>query len=136
MGLPFVCPIAYVDGEPMLDGGISDSIPLERAITQGYDNNLVILTRNYGYRKSSKPSKVPFFFYRKYPNVKNAIRQRNAMYNRQMELVETMERDGRVEVIRPVRPVEVGRIERDTNKLLALYEEGYNLAAQIEFEKE
>ena len=133
--LPFVCPIAYVDGEPMLDGGISDSIPLERAITQGYDNNLVILTRNYGYRKSSKPSKVPFFFYRKYPNVKNAIRQRNAMYNRQMELVETMERDGRVEVIRPVRPVEVGRIERDTNKLLALYEEGYNLAAQIEFEK-
>ena len=134
--LPFVCPIAYVDGEPMLDGGISDSIPLERAITQGYDNNLVILTRNYGYRKSSKPSKVPFFFYRKYPNVKNAIRQRNAMYNRQMELVETMERDGRVEVIRPVRPVEVGRIERDTNKLLALYEEGYNLAAQIEFEKE
>ena len=134
--LPFVCPIAYVDGEPMLDGGISDSIPLERAITQGYDNNLVILTRNYGYRKSSKPSKVPFFFYRKFPNVKNAIRQRNAMYNRQMELVETMERDGRVEVIRPMRPVEVGRIERDTNKLLALYEEGYNLAAQIEFEKE
>ena len=53
-----------------------------------------------------------------------------------MELVETMERDGGVEVIRPVRPVEVGRIERDTNKLLALYEEGYNLAAQIEFEKE
>ena len=134
--LPFVCPIAYVDGEPMLDGGISDSIPLERAITQGYDNNLVILTRTDGYRTPFKPSKVPFFFYRKYPNVKNAIRQRNAMYNRQMELVETMERDGRVEVIRPVRPVEVGRIERDTNKLLALYEEGYNLAAQIEFEKE
>ena len=29
--LPFVCPIAYVDGKPMLDGGISDSIPLLRA---------------------------------------------------------------------------------------------------------
>ena len=134
--LPFVCPIAYVDGEPMLDGGISDSIPVERAMSQGYDNNLVILTRNYGYRKPQKATKVPFFFYRKYPKAKEAIRNRNAMYNRQMELVETMENEGRVEVLRPVKPVEVGRIERDIDKLLALYQEGYDLAAQIEFESQ
>ena len=134
--LPFVCPITYVDGEPMLDGGISDSIPLERAMSLGYDNNLVILTRNHGYRKPQKASKVPFFFYRKYPKVKDAIRGRNAMYNRQMELVETMEREGRVQVLRPMKPVEVGRIERNIDKLLALYQEGYDLAAQIEFEME
>ena len=133
--LPFVCPIAYVDGEPMLDGGISDSIPIERALSQGFDNNLVVLTRNHGYRKPQKATKIPFFFYRKYPNVKEAIRGRNSMYNHQMELVETMEREGRVEVLRPIRPVEVGRIERNAEKLLALYQEGYYLAAQIEFEK-
>ena len=134
--LPFVCPITYVDGEPMLDGGISDSIPLERAMSLGYDNNLVILTRNHGYRKPQKASKVPFFFYRKYPNIKAAIRGRNAMYNRQMELVEAMENEGRVQVLRPMKPVEVGRIERNIDKLLALYQEGYDLAAQIEFEME
>lgn len=134
--LPFVCPIAYVDGEPMLDGGISDSIPLERAMSQGYDNNLVILTRNRGYRKPQKATRVPFFFYRKYPKIKETISGRNAMYNRQMELVEEMEREGRVQVLRPVKPVEVGRIERNTDKLLALYQEGYDLAAQIEFEME
>lgn len=134
--LPFVCPIAYVDGEPMLDGGISDSIPLERAMSLGYDNNLVVLTRNLGYRKPQKATKVPFFFYRKYPNIKDAIRNRNAMYNKQMELVEKMENEGRVGVLRPVKPVEVGRIERDIDKLLALYQEGYDLAAQIEFEIE
>ena len=134
--LPFVCPIAYVDGEPMLDGGISDSIPLERAMSQGYDNNLVILTRNRGYRKPQKATKVPFFFYRKYPKIKETISGRNAMYNKQMELVEEMEREGRVQVLRPVKPVEVGRIERNTDKLLALYQEGYDLAAQIEFEME
>ena len=134
--LPFVCPIAYVDGEPMLDGGISDSIPLERAMSLGYDNNLVVLTRNLGYRKPQKATKVPFFFYCKYPNIKDAIRNRNAMYNKQMELVERMENEGRVGVLRPVKPVEVGRIERDIDKLLALYQEGYDLAAQIEFEME
>ncbi len=105
-------------------------------MSQGYDNNLVVLTRNQGYRKPQKVTKVPFFFYRKYPKVKDAIRGRNAMYNRQMELVETMESEGRVEVLRPVKPVEVARIERDIDKLLALYQEGYDLAAQIEFEIE
>ena len=134
--LPFVCPIAYVDGEPMLDGGISDSIPLERAMSLGYDNNLVVLTRNHGYRKPQKATRVPFFFYRKYPKVKETISGRNAMYNKQMELVEGMEREGRVQVLRPVKPVEVGRIERNIDKLLALYQEGYDLAAQIEFEVE
>ena len=49
--LPFVSPVSYVDGEPMLDGGIADSIPLLRARELGYDNNLVVLTRNKGYRK-------------------------------------------------------------------------------------
>ena len=134
--LPFVCPIAYVDGEPMLDGGIADSIPLERAMSQGFDNNLVVLTRNKGYRKPQKATKVPFFFYHKYPNVKETIRNRNAMYNKQMELVESMEHDGRVEVLRPIKPIQVGRIERNIDKLLALYQEGYDLAAQIEFEME
>ena len=50
--LPFVCPIAYVDGRPMLDGGIADSIPLLRARELGYDNNVVVVTRNRGYRKA------------------------------------------------------------------------------------
>ena len=134
--LPFVCPITNIDGELMLDGGISDSILLERVMSQGYDNNLVVLTRNYGYRKPQKATKVPFFFYRKYPNAKAAIRGRNAMYNSQMELVERMEDEGWVEVLRPVEPIAVGRMERDTEKMLALYQEGYDLAAQIGFEME
>lgn len=134
--LPFVCPISYVDGEPMLDGGIADSIPIERALSQGFDNNLVVLTRNIGYRKPSKPTKVPFFFYRKYPNAKKAIRLRNSIYNKEIELVEQMEKEGSVAVLRPIKPIEVGRMERNTDKILTLYNEGYNLAAQIEFEKE
>lgn len=131
--LPFVCPITTVDGVPMLDGGITDSIPLERAISQGFDNNVVVLTRNRGYRKPCKPTKVPFFFYRKYPNVKEAIRRRNEMYNRQMELVERLEDEGRLTVLRPQRPVEVGRMERNVDKILALYQEGYELAGKLEF---
>lgn len=131
--LPFVCPISYVDGEPMLDGGIADSIPIERAISQGCLNNVVVLTRNKGYRKPVKGTRVPFMFYRKYPMVKEAIRQRNTIYNQEIELIEKLEKEGMITVIRPEKPIEVGRMERDIEKLTALYEEGYNLASKIEF---
>lgn len=131
--MPFVSPIVYVDGEPMLDGGIGDSIPLMRAIGQGYKNNMVVLTRNRGYRKPDKPSRVPFFCYRKYPAMRKAIMERNAMYNRQIEQVERLEEEGKVTVLRPVNPIVVDRIERDCNKLLALYNEGYNCANGIQF---
>lgn len=133
--LPFVSPISYVDGEPMLDGGIADSIPLLRARELGFDNNLVVLTRNKGYRKPQKPTTVPWFFYRKYPSLREAIRRRNTLYNEQIDLVERLEDKGELVVIRPQRPITVDRIERDTRKLLDLYNEGYECAAAVEFIK-
>ncbi len=134
--LPFVSPISYVDGEPMLDGGIADSIPLLRAQSQGFTNNVVVLTRNKGYRKSRKPTRVPFFMYRKYPALRDAIRRRNAFYNEQIALVEQLEEDGKITVIRPERPIEVDRMERNIGKLTALYEEGYSCADKIKFTTE
>ena len=133
--LPFVSPISYVDGVPMLDGGIADSIPLLRARELGYDNNLIVLTRNKGYRKPQKPTTVPPFFYRKYPHLREAIRQRNALYNEQIDMVERLEAEGKLTVIRPIKPITVDRMERDTDKLLDLYNEGYNCAAEIDFIK-
>lgn len=127
--LPFVCPIAYVDGSPMLDGGIADSIPLLRARSLGYTDNVVVLTRNKGYRKEDNPSKVPPFFYRKYPELRHAIASRNMMYNQQISMVEELEDKGELIVLRPQKPIEVSRMERDTAKLLALYDEGYQTAA-------
>lgn len=125
--LPFVCPITYVDGEPMLDGGIADSIPLMRARELGYDNNVVILTRNKGYRKKEKDMKFVSLFYKQYPAMQEAIRNRNRIYNEQISIIEAMEERGEIIVIRPQRPIEVDRMERDSKKLIALYEEGYEL---------
>ena len=133
--LPFVSPISYVDGQPMLDGGITDSIPLLRAQELGYDNNIVVLTRNRGYRKPDKPTLVPPFIYRKYPELRRAIHSRNKMYNEQISTIEQLEESGKLTVLRPQRPIEVGRMERDYRKLMSLYEEGYECASQIVFIK-
>ena len=126
--LPFVSKITYVDGVPMLDGGIADSIPVQYALDQGYEKLVVILTRNKGYRKKEGKMRIAKAFYRKYPALQQALSVRNLKYNQTMDLIERLESEGRIIVIRPAKPVEVGRIEKDTAKLTALYDEGYAIA--------
>lgn len=129
--LPFVSPVTYVDGVPMLDGGIVDSIPVQYAMDMGYDKLVVVLTRNRGYRKKNGSMPLAKAVYRKYPMLQKALSQRNAVYNRTMELVERLEDEGRIIVIRPAKPVQVGRMEKDTSKLAALYDEGYDVASRL-----
>ena len=110
--LPFVSKIVEVDGIPMLDGGIVDSIPVQRAIDTGHDFNVVVMTRNYGFRATGKDHKIPNFIYKKYPRLRVALSRRLEVYNAQLQLAEDLEREGRIVCIRPQRPMDVGRIER------------------------
>ena len=125
--LPYVSKIVDVDGIPMLDGGIADSIPVERAMQTGHPVNVLILTRNKGYRNTSKDRKIPHCIYKRYPRLRVALSRRIEAYNEQLDLVDRLEAEGRVICIRPQKPMEVGRMEKDTAKLEALYEEGFAL---------
>lgn len=129
--LPFVSPITYVDGTPMLDGGIVDSIPVEYAMTNGYERIVAVLTRNRGYRKKKSSMRLARLFYRKYPLLQKALAERNYRYNKTMDLIEKLEDEGKIIVIRPVKPIQVGRMEKDTDKLKALYMEGYEEARKF-----
>ncbi len=129
--LPYVCPICYVDDRPMLDGGIVDSIPIQRAFSQGYEKCVVVLTRNKGYRKKEKEFNLPFFIYRKYPFLRDALKQRSIAYNQQLEMIESLENKGQIIVIRPEKPIVVDRMERNIFKLTDLYNEGYSCAERI-----
>ena len=129
--LPYVSKIVDVDGEPMLDGGIVDSIPVERAIAKGFPRNVLVLTRNKGYRSTGRDHKTPHFVYRNYPRLRVALSHRIEAYNAQLDMIDRMEAEGRVLCIRPERPMEVGRIEKDTVKLERLYEEGVMLGERF-----
>lgn len=132
--MPFVSKIVNVDGIPMMDGGVTDSIPIKYAQERGYTNNIVVLTRNRGYRKSpSKSSLLAKLFYPQYPNLQKAIVRRNEIYNSTLDYIENLEQKGELIVIRPEKPLEVDRIEKNISKLTALYNEGYELASNILF---
>lgn len=125
--LPYVSKIVEVDGIPMLDGGITDSIPVARAMAVGHSRNVVVLTRNKGWRDESRDRKVPKFIYKNYPRLRVALSRRHVIYNEQLQLIDDLEAVGQIECIRPQRPLEVGRIEKDIDKLERLYEEGFSL---------
>jgi len=124
--LPFIAPEVHFKGRVFMDGGISDSIPIRKAQADGYRKNVVILTRNKGYRK--KPSPLLGLLKRKYPEytgLHKAMANRHKMYNETLEYLEEEEKKGNVLIIRPAIPLEVGRIEKDQRKLNALYYQGY-----------
>jgi predicted patatin/cPLA2 family phospholipase len=81
----------------------------------GHGKNVVVLTRNYGFRTHAKDRKIPHFIYKHYPRLRVALSRRREAYNRQLDFVEELERSGSVVCIRPERPVEVGRMEKDVS---------------------
>ena len=129
--LPFVAPICPLDGVPMLDGGITDPIPLKRAIDQGFDRNVVVLTHNRGYRDAGSDLRMPKFVYKNYPRLRVTLSRLKRVYNAHIELVEQLEAAGKVLVICPEKPLEVDRFGTRIDQLEALYEEGYACAERI-----
>lgn len=133
--LPYVGKIVNFDNGKYLDGGIVDSIPVEHAAERGYEKQVVVLTRNEGYRKdlshgfllNTLQTATRWIYYHSYPNLMNALKHRGEVYNKQLELVEKLEREGKISVIRPEKPIVVDRIERNVSRLEDLYNEGFRI---------
>lgn len=124
--LPFVSQEIMFKGRYLLDGGISDSIPLLKAKKDGYGKNVVVLTRNEGYTK--KPSRFSFMVKKRYPNypgLQRALINRYKMYNDTINNMIEEEKKGNIIIIRPSNPIKVGRLERNANRLEELYQQGY-----------
>ncbi len=124
--LPVLSRIVDIDGRPYLDGGTTDSVPLERALEEpGTERALVVLTRERGYvKKASSLLPVARRLYRDYPCFVEAFATRPERYNAQREYIWGQEAAGSAFVICPPGPVEVAEMERDGAKLLDLYIQG------------
>lgn len=130
--LPYISPVVMIDGIPMLDGGLSDPIPIRKALRDGIKKNVVILTRPLGYRKklNRKQSVLSRKVYKDYPNLSETMDRRRSMYNKTMELIERLEQEGHILVIRPQVPP-VDRMEQDSEVLTQFYNHGYDYAKEI-----
>ena len=124
--LPLVSNMVMIGGVPYLDGGVADAIPLAKSISDGHGKNILVLTRQPGYRKEPDGAmKLYELKYRRYPALIEALKTRHERYNAALDLIEAEENAGRALVIRPATKPDVGRVEKDAAKLHALRDEGY-----------
>lgn len=110
-----------------LDGGIADSIPYDIAQQQGYQKIVVVRTRDVNYRKKPTSKALARMFrqsYKKHPQFVKAAIERPAVYNKQVETINRLTREGRFFTLAPQTPVKISRIEGNTKKLTQLYETG------------
>lgn len=122
--MPYVSKIVELENGKYLDGGISDSIPVEKCKELGFDKVIVVLTRPLDYRKRKPKEFLAKTYYRKYPKFAKTLNNRYKMYNETVEKIIDMENKKEIFVIRPTRLVKVKRIEKDPNKLQEMYELG------------
>lgn len=129
--MPVVTHPVRVDGLEMLDGGISDSIPLKYFQSIGYDHNVVVLTQPGDYTK--KPVKKWMFrlLLHRYPKIAEAMIHRHEMYNKQLEYVRLESCKGDTFVISPDRPLPIGRVEMKPEKMKLVYRMGRDTAISL-----
>lgn len=124
--LPMVSRNVKIGDKLYLDGGISDAVPIRKSILDGNRKNVVVLTKEEGYvRQPSKHLEVLKLRYLKYPKVYELMKNRHTAYTDTMAYLEKQQENGQAFVVRPKEKSEVGRIEKDAEKLKALYAEGY-----------
>lgn len=123
--MPVLSKLVTIDGQILSDGGTADSIPVRFFQKNGYERNVVILTQPEGYIKN-KNSYMPVIraALKKYPELVRALENRHEMYNETLEYIREEEKAGKLLVIRPGRKLEVGAVERNPEKLEAVYQTG------------
>ncbi len=124
--MPFVSQPVEYNGEYYLDGGIADSIPINKIMSMGLDKVIVVLTRPNGYRKkraSVTPAKV---MYKKYPKMIETMKNRYKVYNKSLDEIKFLESEGDIFVVRPSELIKIKKMEKNEDKLKNMYNLGYN----------
>ena len=123
--LPYFSRIVEINGKKYLDGGCTDSIPVEAFQNMGYEKNVVVLTREDTYRKKPETPFMTRLWYRKFPEFTNALLNRHNSYNQTVERILELEKEGAIFVIRPKDSLNIGRMEKDPVNVQRVYDIGY-----------
>lgn len=129
--LPYFSRIVRLQDKKYLDGGYSDSIPVQAFSAMGYHKNVIILTREPGYVKKGEHTKLASLCYHKYPAFVKTVRNRPQMYNETLQTIDQLEKEQKAFVIRPDTPLNIGRLENNPQKIQELYNRGIQDGNQI-----
>ena len=124
--LPFASKIIEINGKKYLDGGISDSIPIDYCEGLGYDKIILVLTRPENTHKEDKLNFLYKLVYRKYPNLVERLINMGKDYEVVLKKIKNLETENKIFVIRPPKVLKIGRLEKNEDKIQNVYDIGLN----------
>lgn len=125
--MPLASDFVKIKEDNYLDGAIECNIPIQWALDEGYEKIIVILTRDINYKKepiSKGVKKIYEVKYKKYPNLIKTLNDKSEKYNELQKKINELEKQGKICVVRPTKPITISRLEKNKEKLEELYEEG------------
>lgn len=121
--MPFVSRLVEINNKKYLDGAITDPIPFQKALDEGYEKIIVVLTRPQNYKK--RKENLPYnLVYGKYPNFIKTANEQYKRYNETLALIEKYENEGKIVVLRPSKDLKIARVEKNLEKLKAIHKLG------------
>ena len=125
--IPFAFPVIHLNGNEYYDGGICDPIPVRKAMADGCEKLLIVLTRPKEYRKSLSKANVlaSKHLKKKYPELVKPLLNRHELYNETLDYCEQLEREGKAIILRPTLDVQIASFEKDIEKIKRIYEYGF-----------
>ena len=122
--LPVISRSVEWNGQKYLDGGLADNIPLDKCLELGCDKVIIVLTRPLGYVRKENLTAITRLCYPHYRNLHRTVERRNENYNRRIKQIEELEREGKVCVLRPSKPIKISRLEKNPARLEQVYNLG------------
>lgn len=129
IAIPLAFPFEKINGKYYADGGLLEPIPINKSIADGNDRNIIVLTRNEGYRKKQSKANIltSRLYKNKYPKLARILKDRHIKYNEQLDYCKKLEDSGNAIILRPTVDMNINRFERDKIKLKNIYQDGYDL---------
>ena len=129
--MPVFAKPVEIDGRYYLDGGITDSIPLEFIQEKGFKKNIVILTQPADFRKKAHVCLIMKLLLNRYPMVAELMARRHVMYNNELDYIHSELKKGDTFLICPDEKLDIGRLSMKEDKILRVYEAGVEKAQQL-----
>ena len=130
--IPFAFPVISLNGKKYYDGGICDPIPVKKAMEDGHQKLLIVLTRPKGYQKTLSKANVVAsrLLKKKYPQLVQPLLTRHLLYNETLAYCEQLEQQGQAIILRPSEELQIDSFEKDLQKIDRIYQYGYQLALE------
>lgn len=126
--MPFLSETIKIDGKEYLDGGIADSIPIEKVLSENFDKIILVQTRDSEYRKKERNNPIlNKIIYKKYgQKLGDVLLSRAERYNKTLEKINILEKENKIFVIRPSKEIKIKRLEKDVDRIKEVYTLGFD----------